>query len=69
MRLDDQNIKPFPDWHNNNVKVYATGVEAEKNGQSEFDCPVCGKKAHVEKSDYNGHLDCYCPFCKSGVIE
>ena len=69
MKLNDPNAKPFPEWHNNNMKVYAAGKEAIEKGESEFDCPVCGKRACVEKSDYNGHIHSYCPHCKCGVIE
>lgn len=69
MRLDDPNIKPFPKWHENNMKVYGAAKEAAKNGKAEFECPVCGGTAWVEKSDYNGHISCHCPSCKSGAIE
>jgi len=69
MKLDSSNAKPFPKWHTDNLSVYAAGQTAIEKGETEFDCPVCGKKARVERSDYNGHIHCFCPSCKSGVIE
>ena len=69
MELGNENISQFPKWYTDNLKVYQAGIEAIKNGKTEFKCPVCGKTAKVERSDYNGHLSCYCPFCNSSVVE
>lgn len=35
----------------------------------EFVCPICGGKAKVCKSGYNGHHHAHCETCKNGFME
>ena len=37
--------------------------EAEKKGEKEFTCPVCGGRAFWKRSTYNGHLRVACMDC------
>ena len=43
--------------------------EAEKAGQEEFKCPICGGKAWWGRSELNGHLHCGCEGCGIRVCE
>lgn len=42
--------------------------EAEDKGEHEFVCPLCGEKAHWERSNYNGHLRAWCEKCDIKVM-
>ena len=37
--------------------------EAEKEGQQEFTCPLCGGPAMWSRFPYNNHLWCKCRCC------
>ena len=43
--------------------------EAEKKGEYEFVCPLCGGKANWARSTYNGHLSAMCEGCRFRVME
>lgn len=43
--------------------------EAEKKGQEEFTCPLCGGEAWWGRAPLNGHLHCGCLKCKISIME
>lgn len=43
--------------------------QAEKEGQHEFTCPLCGATARWDRSTYNNHLHCHCFGCGFGMME
>ena len=43
--------------------------EAEKRGENEFACPLCGGEAFWARSGYNNHLRCGCKKCGFRMTE
>lgn len=43
--------------------------KAEKNGEHEFACPLCGGEAWWSRSTYNNHLHCGCRKCGFKMME
>ena len=43
--------------------------KAEKEGKSEFVCPLCGEKAWWSRSEYNGHIHCGCDTCGFAIMQ
>lgn len=43
--------------------------KAEKAGEHEFTCPICGGKATWFRSEYNNHLHSHCEKCGMGIVE
>lgn len=41
----------------------------KKNGAAEFKCPICGGRAFVQRSSYNGHARGYCQVCGVRFME
>lgn len=44
-------------------------MEAEKKGEEEFVCPLCGGEAWWGRSSYNNHLHCGCRKCGFKMME
>ena len=69
MKLNNPNVKSFPKWFNDDLAVFSAGEKALEKGENEFICPVCGGKATVVKSEYNGHVKSFCSSCKRGMFQ
>ena len=54
---------------NDIFKYLKAQQEAEKKGEHEFVCPICGGKARWLRSTYNNHLRSICEKCKSSIME
>ena len=54
---------------NDIFKYLQAQQEAEKKGEHEFVCPICGGKARWLRSTYNNHLHSSCEKCKFRVME
>ena len=44
-------------------------IKAQKEGQDEFCCPVCGGTVAIKKSGTNGHISANCNGCVFRMIE
>lgn len=44
-------------------------VEAQRVGNREFTCPVCGGKAKWSRAECNGHIRAKCDECGITLIE
>lgn len=36
---------------------------------AEFECPICGGRAHAGKSEHNGHVHAYCDNCDGNFMQ
>lgn len=54
----------------NMMKFLAAAIDAAQKGKViEFTCPLCGGKAQVQQSEYNGHHAARCSSCNANFIE
>lgn len=51
------------------AKFMKAQQEAEKNGEEEFTCPLCGGEAWWGRSSYNNHLHCGCKKCDVMIMQ
>ena len=51
------------------IKFLNAQEEAEKKGDNEFICPICGGTAKWTRSSYNNHLHAHCCDCGFLVMQ
>lgn len=57
-------------WISKVMTFYKLQIKYLKWGKSiVVDCPVCGNKMLISKSDYNGHLHISCDNCDQFIIQ
>ena len=49
--------------------MYIAQEEAEKKGEENFVCPLCGGVAWWGRSSYNGHLHMGCNNCDFRIMQ
>ena len=55
---------------NDDIFAFLAAVNAaEADGREDFTCPICGGRAHLARSPYNGHITAKCEKCNMGVME
>ena len=55
---------------NDDIFAFLAAVNAaEADGREDFTCPICGGRAHLARSPYNGHRAANCEKCKMRMME
>lgn len=55
---------------NDDIFAFLAAVNAaEADGREDFTCPICGGRAHLARSPYNGHIAANCEKCKMRMVE
>lgn len=55
---------------NDDIFAFLAAVNAAKaDGREDFTCPICGGRAHLTRSPYDGHITANCEKCKMGMFE
>ena len=63
--MDDKKLERIL---NKDFKFMEARLEAEKKGEREFTCPLCGGHAWWGRASINNHLHCGCRDCGYRII-
>lgn len=57
------------EFYKNDVPFFKAIEEAEKKGEEDFTCPLCGGKAWWGRSKINNHLHAHCDGCNFTIMQ